>query len=513
MQSGHRGIIERLLRVESAQYLSGFVLLKVKDVMATTVVTADAELNVRDAVKLMNKHEIGCLVVMKKGSFVGMLTERDVLKRVVAEARDPDETLVSDVMSKSLTVVGPEASLEEATFLMLERRVKKLPVVKGKKLVGIVTLTDIARIARAKGLERLEHANIKANLIAHVQKVKIGEDVRLEIELINAGKGPALLMKVEEIIPESFRLIKKPRISRIENRNLNMKGKRLAPLKTEEIRLILRPTTKGTFILKPRIIYLDETSKYKSYEPESVEIDVSEVVLPHRIATGYEDLDNLLFGGIPDRYTVILTSPSCDEKDLLIKRFLEAGVSEGQITFYITTRVSEAGALVEDFQSDFYLLICNPQADSMIKSLPNVFKLKGVENLTDISIALALAFRRLDKPPNGPRRACIEIIPDVLLQHHAVDSRRWLNGVIPELKLQGFTTLAVIDPEMHSTREVRAVLDLFEGEINVYEKKTEKGLKKFLKIKRMYNQRYLESELYLKKENLEYERSRKSKQK
>jgi len=492
----------------------GFALLKVKDVMATAVVTADAELNVRKAVKQMNKHEIGCLVVMKKGSFVGMLTERDVLKRVVAEARDPDKTLVRDVMSKSLTVVGPEASLEEATFLMLERRVKKLPVAKGKKLVGIVTLTDIARIARAKGLEKLEHANIKANLIAHVQKVKIGEDVRLEIELVNAGKGPALLMRVEEIIPERFKLIKKPRISRIENRNLNMKGKRLAPLKTEEIKLVLRPATKGNFILKPRIICLDETGKYKSCEPEPVEVEVSEVVLPHRIATGYEDLDNLLFGGIPERYAVILTSPPFDEKDLLIKRFLEAGASEGQITFYITTRVSEeVRALVEDFQSNFYLLICNPQADSMIKSLPNVFKLKGVENLTDISIALALAFRKLDKPPKGPRRACIEIIPDVLLQHHAVDSRRWLNGVIPELRLQGFTTLAVMDPEMHSAREVRAILDLFEGEINIYEKETEKGLRKFLKIKRMYNQRYLESELYLKKERLEHERSRKSKQK
>jgi len=173
----------------------------------------------------------------------------------------------------------------------------------------------------------------------------------------------------------------------------------------------------------------------------------------------------------------------------------------------------EVRALVEEYQSDFYLLICNPQADSMIRSLPNVFKLKGVENLTDISIALALAFRRLNKPIKGPRRDCIEIIPDVLLQHHAVDSRRWLNGVIPELKLQGFTTLAVMDPEMHSAREVRAILSLFEGEINIYEKETEKGLRKFLRIKRMYNQKYLESELYLKKENLEHERSRKSKQK
>lgn len=266
--------------------------------------------------------------------------------------------------------------------------------------------------------------------------------------------------------------------------------------------------------MEPRIVYLDETGKYKSCKPEPVEIEVSEVVLPHRIATGYEDLDSLLFGGIPERYAIILTSPSCDEKDLLIRRFLEAGVGEGQTTFYITTRVGEVRALVDEFPSNFYVLICNPQADSMIKNLPNVFKLKGVENLTDISVSLALAFRKLDKPPKGPRRACIEIIPDVLLQHHAVDSRRWLNGVIPELGLQGFTTLAVMDPEMHSAREVRAILGLFEGEMNVYEKETEKGLRKFLRIKRMYNQKYLESELYLKKEKLKQTRSKKkSKQK
>jgi uncharacterized repeat protein (TIGR01451 family) len=481
----------------------GSVLLKVKDVMVTEVVTADAELNVREAVERMNKHEIGCLIVMEKGSFVGILTERDVLKRVVVEVRNPDETLVRDVMSKSLTVVGLEASLEEATFLMLEKRVKKLPVVKGKKLVGIITLTDIARIARAKGLQRLEHADIQVNLTPRMQEVKIGEDISLEIELVNAGKGPALLVRVEEIIPEGFKLIKKPRLYRVEDRNLNMKGERLASLKTEEIRLVLRATTKGNFVLKPRIIYLDETGKYKHREPQPVEIQVSEVVLPRRIPTGYGDLDNLLLGGIPKNYAVILTSPSCDEKDLLIKRFLEAGTKEGRITFYITTKVSEVRALSERSPSNFHFFVCNPQADTMLKRLPNLFKLKGVDNLTDISIALALAFRRFDVSPGGQRRACIEIVSDVLLQHHAVHSRRWLNGVIPELRLQGFTTLAVMDPEMHPAREVRAILDLFEGEINIYEKETEKGLKKFLKIKRMYDQKYLESELYLKREKLE----------
>ncbi|NIU39249.1 hypothetical protein GWN65_04575, partial [Candidatus Bathyarchaeota archaeon] len=91
----------------------------------------------------------------------------------------------------------------------------------------------------------------------------------------------------------------------------------------------------------------------------------------------------------------------------------------------------------------------------------------------------------------GPRRACIEIVSDVLLQHHAVTTRRWLTGLIPDLRSKGFTTLAVMNPQMHPSEEVHAILGLFEGEINIYEKESEKGLEKFLKIRKMYNQRYL----------------------
>jgi len=131
-----------------------------------------------------------------------------------------------------------------------------------------------------------------------------------------------------------------------------------------------------------------------------------------------------------------------------------------------------------------------------------VFRLKGVENLTDISIALTKAFRRLNASISGPRRACIEIISDVLLQHHAVKTRRWLTDLITELKSNGFTTLAVMNPNMHSPQEVHAILGLFDGEINIYEKESEKGLEKFLEIKKMYNQRYLESELSLRKQRL-----------
>ena len=355
----------------------------------------------------------------------------------------------------------------------------------------------------AVGLERFERADVQANLILRVKEIRVGENLTLEIELINAGKGPAFLTKVEEIIPEGFKLIEKPEVYRVEGRYLNMKGKRLAPLETEEVKLVLRPLNKGIFHLNPRVLYLDETGKNKSHEPEPATINVSEVILPGRITMGYRDLDNVLFGGIPENYAVILTSPSCDEKESLVKRFLEAGAKNSEVTFHIVAKATESKNLAEQFQSNFYLFICNPQADRIIKDMSNVFKLKGVENLTDINIALTSAFRKLDKPLKGSRRICIEVISDILLQHHAVQTRRWLTGLLTELKSKGFTTLAVMNPEMHSPQEVHGILGLFEGEINIYEKETEKGLQKFLKVNKMTNQKYLKSELALREERLQ----------
>ena len=214
------------------------------------------------------------------------------------------------------------------------------------------------------------------------------------------------------------------------------------------------------------------------------------------VATGYADLDKLLHGGIPSNYAVLLTSPPCDERDLLIKSFLETGAKKGEITFYVTTDPSSARPLTEDFQSSFCLFVCNPQADAIVESSPNVFKLKGVENLTEISIALTSAIRRLDPSLKGQRRICVGLVSDVLLQHHAVQTRKWLTALITELKPMGFTTLAVIDPQMHPLEELHAILGLFDGEINIYEK----GAEKFLKIKRMSNQEYLEDELLLTRE-------------
>ena len=97
------------------------------------------------------------------------------------------------------------------------------------------------------------------------------------MEIVNAGKGPALLVKVTEIIHQDFDLAEKPEKYRVEDSYVNMKGKRLDPLKTEEVRIVLKPRNQGVFQLKPKVLYLDENGKYRVHELEPVNVTVKEL--------------------------------------------------------------------------------------------------------------------------------------------------------------------------------------------------------------------------------------------
>jgi tetratricopeptide (TPR) repeat protein len=138
-------------------------------------------------------------------------------------------------------------------------------------------LTPAPSQEEAVGLEKFEHANIQANASVRPKELKLGESLNFDVELVNAGKGPALLIKIAEIIPRNFELAENPENYRIEEDCLNIKGKRLDSLKTEQIRLVLKPKTQGTFYLKPRILYLDENGRYKAHELEPIEVTVKEL--------------------------------------------------------------------------------------------------------------------------------------------------------------------------------------------------------------------------------------------
>jgi KaiC/GvpD/RAD55 family RecA-like ATPase len=354
---------------------------------------------------------------------------------------------------------------------------------------------------RAVGLERFEHASVQANFIQTEQNLRVGEEACLELQIVNVGKEPIFLTKIENVLSAGLQLVNTADF-RVEVPHLIVKEKRLDPLKTEELKIVVRSFMMGTFEIKPRIVCVDETGRQSFFEPDGKTFNVSMAALPNRLTTGYGDLDYLLYGGLPENYSVVLSSPSNDERELLIKRFLDAGNRNGEVTFYITTEFGMDRSLVENAQSGFYLFVCNPRAEAMAKDLPNVYRIKGVESLTEIDIALAKSFREIGQIESPHRRACIEIVSDVLLQHHAVITRKWLSGLLQDLRSRGFTTLAVINPHMHSPEEVQAILGLFEGEIRVYERETAKGTETFLKVRKLYNQRYLETELLLTKEKL-----------
>jgi hypothetical protein len=187
---------------------------------------------------------------------------------------------------------------------------------------------------------------------------------------------------------------------------------------------------------------------------------------------------------------------------LLTARFVAEGVEQEELTFYITIDANILKHHIGRIQPNLHVFIFNPQADSLVADHPNVSKLKSIDNLTDITITLTSALRRMNKRPQTPRRAYVEILSDVLLQHGAGRTRKWMTGILATLKSGGFTSLMMVNPQMHTTEEVQAVLDPFEGEIDIYEKETKETAQKVLRIRRMLNQRYLENEMPLVKEEL-----------
>jgi len=119
--------------------------LKVKDVMVTNIVKVEAWATAKKAAELMNQHDIGCLIIVNNDKPVGIVTERDMLKRVLLQLRDPRRMKVSYIMSKPLITCSPETEIRDAVRLMNERRIKKLPVVEDGHLIGLVSITDIVR--------------------------------------------------------------------------------------------------------------------------------------------------------------------------------------------------------------------------------------------------------------------------------------------------------------------------------------------------------------------------------
>ena len=117
----------------------------VADVMAREVISIDADRTVSEAVALMKRRNISSLLVDRDSSVdaFGIVTENDVINEVVALDRDPKATKVREIMSKPIVTIPPECSLKDCAHLMSQRDVRRLPVFDGRRVIGIVSSTDI----------------------------------------------------------------------------------------------------------------------------------------------------------------------------------------------------------------------------------------------------------------------------------------------------------------------------------------------------------------------------------
>jgi CBS domain-containing protein len=116
----------------------------VRDAMTEDPRSIGASASVVEAARLMREGHIGSLPVTEDERLVGMITDRDITTRVVAESADPETTSVGDVYSRDLISVEPDHDLEEALELMSRHQIRRLPVVENGRLVGVVAQADIA---------------------------------------------------------------------------------------------------------------------------------------------------------------------------------------------------------------------------------------------------------------------------------------------------------------------------------------------------------------------------------
>jgi CBS domain-containing protein len=119
---------------------------------AMGVVTIRPDASALDAAKLMNDHHIGALIVVSSGGRpVGIFTERDLLTRIVAARRSPESTAVEEVMTREMLVCPPEATMDDMRTLMREKRIRHIPIVGDKGLMGVISIGDL-NAAEAKEL-------------------------------------------------------------------------------------------------------------------------------------------------------------------------------------------------------------------------------------------------------------------------------------------------------------------------------------------------------------------------
>ena len=219
------------------------------------------------------------------------------------------------------------------------------------------------------------------------------------------------------------------------------------------------------------------------------------------ISTGYPDLDGTLAGGIPEGYAVVLVSPSYDERDLLLRRIIDSALSSGRPAFYVSADIGRTQDLLARYQRGFYAF--SPQAARIEPKPQNLYQLPSIDNLNDHTLSLSLAIRDARaKETTSKMLLVLDTLSNIVLRYKGLTTTRWLTDFIGKRKAEGFTIVATLNPLSISNEEVQAVVDLFDGVIEIFEKELKERARRFVVVKKMYGKNYSESELLLDKAKL-----------
>lgn len=236
--------------------------LTVGDVMSRCVVTVAPHQDIVDAALKMAQHSISCVVVTVRATVVGILTETDFRRMVVAEGDNLYRTQVADVMSEAVATVCPETSVLEASRIMQEKKIRRLPVLDGKVLIGIVTQTDLTRALTSFG----HWMDVQEIMTEPVSEIQIGSSVLAAARFMNVGKISSLIVVsangVEGILSQRD-ILKKVIAERLDPKDTDVEEIMSSPV------ISVRPTTSVFGASKTmtdlnirRLVVMDEKQAY-----------------------------------------------------------------------------------------------------------------------------------------------------------------------------------------------------------------------------------------------------------
>ena len=139
--------------------------MQVKEVMSEEVHTVSPDFTVKKAAESMSKQKIGSLIVISEQKLEGIVTERDITSKIVSAGKDANKTKVKEIMTKELIFIEPDSDIDDAAKMMVDNKIKKLPVVYQNRLIGIITAMDIVN-AEPKITEQI------SSLVTFVKKKK-----------------------------------------------------------------------------------------------------------------------------------------------------------------------------------------------------------------------------------------------------------------------------------------------------------------------------------------------------